>query len=336
MLAAPIRKLILFRQPIFAKRLMLRSIHWHSLSMLSCSVQLLRSLLILCLFIPALSSLKVFGESPFLLQGINDYDNGDYNAAVGHFGEAASSDFNEPILHYYMANTYVHLKQPESAIREFRIAYALAPQGEIAKLSKLGLANFGMDLTGPLASSSPKGMLPTKIPSGLDPKIEQALALFRRKIEEAKVSSSQQAQGQLDAVSRHAELESQMIQRQTQQQIDDLRNTLPYSRSPALRQSMEQQLRDDANTRIDALNKHYALQRTFAAGAGTRTSAKLDESANNLEQLMTAKPHAGVPKLNPMGTNLYVRNYESENAAADKNTPKSNTKSPVPPQQNKQ
>ena len=251
---------------------------------------------------------------------------------LADFGEAASSDFNEPILHYYMANTYVHLNQTESAIREFRIAYALAPAGEIARLSKLGLANFGMDSTGALPNT--KIGLPNKIPSGLDPKIKQALAVFRRKIEEARLLSVQQNQGQLDAVSRRAEFETQLIQRQTQQQIDDLKNTMPYSRSPTLRQSMEQQLRDDANSRIDALNKHYSLQRSLAAGAATKSTARIDESANNLEQLMIAKPHVGVPKLNPLGTNLYIRNY-AEPVPADKSTTKSSTKNVVVPQQGK-
>ena len=332
MLGQQMEKLISFQHPVVFWRLLLRLICRHDKSKSVCQPGTTCSALTLCFLALIFLPLSAFSENPFLLEGINDYDKGDYTAAIGHFGEAASSDFNEPILHYYMANTYVHLNQSDSAIREFRIAYALAPQGEIARLCKLGLANFGMDSTGALVNASAKGGLPNKIPTGLDPKIEQALALFRRKIEEARLSSVQQSQGQVDAVSRRSELEIQMIQRQTQQQIDDLKNTMPYSRSPTLRQSMEQQLRDDATSRIDALNKHYSLQRSLTSGAGTKSTARIDESANNLEQLMIAKPHVGVPKLSPMGTNLYVRNYESEQAAIDKNTTKSSTKNATTPQ----
>jgi tetratricopeptide (TPR) repeat protein len=283
---------------------------------------------------------SVFSDSPFLSQGISDYDKGDYSAAVGHFGEAASSDFNEPVLHYYMANAYVHLNQSESAIREFRIAYALAPQGEIGKLCKLGLAHYGMDSTGTLAAKGDLSKLPDKNSPRLDPAIEQALTLFRRKIEEAKISSSQQYQNQADAVNRRAELESEQIQRQTQQQIDDLQNNPAYRRSPTMRQAVEQQMRDDAARRIDAINKHYDLQRSVSLGTGTRSTAKIDESASNLEQLMFEKSHPGVPKLSPMGTNLYVRNYEREQTttdktATDKATTKGATKSISTPQPSK-
>jgi tetratricopeptide (TPR) repeat protein len=286
------------------------------------------SLLILILF-----PLSAHSESPFLLQGIKDYDSGDYNSAIGHFGQAVSSDFDEPVLHYYMANTFVHLNQPESAIREFRIAYAEAPQGDMAKLCKLGLAYYGMDTTGSINKSVVPAKLPDKNAPRLDPTIEQALSVFRRKIEEAKISSSRQYQNQADAVSRQADWESQMIDRQTQQQIDDLKNNPVYARSAQMRQMMEQQLRDDAARRIDTLKKHYDLQRSMSVDTGAKSTSKIVESANNLEQLMGEKPHAGTPRLSPMGTNLYVRNYESTQDTAEKAAAKSSTKTTTTPQQ---
>src|SRR5262249_42714207 len=60
-------------------------------------------------------------------------------------GAALNSDFNNPVLHYYMANSFLHLKQTEAAIREFRIAYALEPNKEVGKFSKDALATLGVD-----------------------------------------------------------------------------------------------------------------------------------------------------------------------------------------------
>src|SRR5271156_1136145 len=101
--------------------------------------------LLIALAVSATSAPFALADNPYLLQGIKEYYAGDYLNAAGHFGEAESADFNDPKLHYYLANTYVHMNQRDAAVREYRIAYALEPTGEVGTLSKNALILCGAE-----------------------------------------------------------------------------------------------------------------------------------------------------------------------------------------------
>ncbi len=131
--------------------------------------------------------LPVYGESPFLKKGIEAYTVGDYNKAAGQFGAAESSEFNNPLLHYYLANTLIHLKDRDGAIREYRIAYALDPDGDIGRECHLALSAYGADLFGtrggrrgrkdPMAAFG-------KITFSSDPIIQQAVVAMHRQVDQ--------------------------------------------------------------------------------------------------------------------------------------------------------
>src|SRR5277367_3341648 len=96
-------------------------------------------------------------DNPFMQQGIKEYYAGDYVNAAGHFGEAESADFNDPKLHYYFGNTYVHLNQRDAAIREYRISYALDPTGEAGTLAKNALVLCGAEKENATGEKNAKG-----------------------------------------------------------------------------------------------------------------------------------------------------------------------------------
>jgi len=81
--------------------------------------------------------------SPSLLQGIKQHNAGNYSQAIGLLGEAESTEFNNPILHYYMADSFVRLKQTADAIREYKIAQSLQPKGKIAEYCQIALQSLG-------------------------------------------------------------------------------------------------------------------------------------------------------------------------------------------------
>ncbi len=93
-----------------------------------------------------------------LQQGFQEYRKHDWDEALAHFGAALPIEFNNANLHYHMANCMVHMRQKESAIREYRIAYALDPQGRIGNYSKMCLHLFGIDAAGflPVPEAPPK------------------------------------------------------------------------------------------------------------------------------------------------------------------------------------
>ncbi len=94
----------------------------------------------------------------FLGKATEEYRHRRFADAANDLGAALPSEFNNPLLHYYYANCMVHLKHKESAIREYRIAYALQPSGTIGDYCKLCLDRFGIDAEGKKARE------PTPVP----------------------------------------------------------------------------------------------------------------------------------------------------------------------------
>lgn len=79
----------------------------------------------------------------YLQQGIEQYNAGHYSEAIGSFGAAQSSEFNNPELHYYMANTLARMNQKADAVREYKMALTLQPQGRIAEYCQSALRSLG-------------------------------------------------------------------------------------------------------------------------------------------------------------------------------------------------
>lgn len=94
-------------------------------------------------------------KDSLLSKAIRQYRCRQFGNAANDLGAALPSEFNNPLLHYYYANCMVHLRHKESAIREYRIAYALQPSGTIGEYCKLCLDRFGIDAEGK-KSSQPK------------------------------------------------------------------------------------------------------------------------------------------------------------------------------------
>jgi len=130
-------------------------------------------------------SLPVFAGEDLLKQGIAEYNSGDFGNAAGHLGAALSTDFNNPVLHYYLGNTYVRLKQRDGAIREFRIAYALQPDAKVGQYSKDALALLGASAVEGQALQPPSALSKTDLlHQELDPILDRALSAIGNQGEE--------------------------------------------------------------------------------------------------------------------------------------------------------
>jgi hypothetical protein len=107
-----------------------------------------------------------------------------WSEAADEFGAALPSEFNNPLLHYYYANCMVHLKRKETAIREYRIAYALQPVGTIGGYCKMCLDKFGIDAEGKKAGEpkAPTEKVDNKKPSQSIPEPPGASELAALKV----------------------------------------------------------------------------------------------------------------------------------------------------------
>ena len=224
------------------------------------------------LFLASLSCMPVSAANKFLLQGIQDYRDGDFNAAAGNLGAAMPTEFNNPMLHYYMGNCCVHLKQMESAVREFRIAYALDPTGQVGKFAKSALDYLDVDAQGQGMTKKASAPLEPK----MDPQMERALATLDK----------QGGQGQ--------------------------RKTTPpggAGQQPWWMQQKKGDVPPELARYLDGLRQQYESNQPGGYKNFTRPPSELQKSADNLKSLLQEKHKDGKHHLDPVGTNLYTRNY---------------------------
>ncbi len=252
---------------------------------------------------------SVHAESPLLKQGIEDYNAGDYANAVGHLGQSLSQEFGNPVMHYYMGNAYVHLRERDAAIREFRIAFALDPKSRVGELAKKALSYMKVDDE---TSSKPKLPEKSKIalppPPPVDRTMDRTVSTVFDQAEKIKNQHTREGQARSNDIGRYGHTAYQ----KTKSEIDD--NLTYYRRGRAYKLPMP----NDASSLLERLQKMYGDQQATSINEGLKRAEDIQHSAENLNSLLHDQKHGNGPKLLPAGTNLYVRNYQAPAKAEQK------------------
>jgi len=242
--------------------------------------------------------------SPALKQGMEEYNQGEYKAAEGHLGQALASDFDNAVLHYYLANTYVHLNKKQDAIKEFRIAYALEPNKEVGKLSKVALGYLGVE-EGASEKKDKEKEIPKTPPKPSNPHLDRAVSTLNDEVKQERERSMRTAGELASEASRRS---SSILSNKKQDILDGLK----YYRRGTQHQLP---IPPDVLQQLDGLRGIYDQQSQGHIENATRRSAELQRTADNLQSLMTDKNAKSGHKLSPVGTNLYIRNYQDESRA---------------------
>jgi len=87
-------------------------------------------------------SQPTLADSPFLTSGIDAFKKGNYSEALGLLGAAKPLEFDNPVWHYYMANSLFKLNQKAEAIKEYKLAFDLAPQGQLKQYCQSALQSL--------------------------------------------------------------------------------------------------------------------------------------------------------------------------------------------------
>jgi tetratricopeptide (TPR) repeat protein len=241
--------------------------------------------------------------SPEVKEGIIAYNKGDFKSAVGSFSGALNSEFNNPVVHYYLGNCFVHLNQPESAIREFRIAYAISPDNEVGKFSKDALKIFGVETDEP--GTAKDGRTESGRPKGdamPDPALEQAIKSLRKQTFFARTSET-----------KSNELNAKDAERRASEHLDRTRQEIKNANTYVGRRGRVHQppMSQDSQKMLDDLKAQFDSQLNARKKTNDDKVDELQRSADNLESLLMEQKKGKAPKLKPAGTNLYIRNYES-------------------------
>ncbi|MDP3510296.1 MAG: hypothetical protein Q8T09_20165 [Candidatus Melainabacteria bacterium] len=226
-------------------------------------------------------------ENPAMTEGVEAFKDGDFKLAESRLGCAQAAEFSNPVFHYYLANTYIKLNKKELAIQEYRIAFALAPEKEVGKLSKQALISLGLESEEKKAAKVdlPKVKEPPK-----DLVLEHAKSSLQQQAENAK--NFTRSKGERDAMEA-ARVQSEAIAK-AQKELEE-----NIAKGKGSKDSLKQ---------LQQLKQYYDSQRTSLERGNSRAQ-EIQKSADNLQTLLDEKKPIGTRKLSPVGTNLYVRNY---------------------------
>ncbi len=261
---------------------------------------------------------KHSNRNPHLKDGIELYKKGNFRGSMTEFALALNTDFDNATLHYYMANALVGMRQRESAIREFRIAYALAPKEEAGMLSHLALSYMGADNYDDNVTKRVEPKKNTKQEPKIDPVFEKSLELLRKQAADAAFDVKNLSPKDIEMV----RIQDENIAKSRNSVVDALLRANP----------------EDLHLTSEAMNhlnhtKQLIEEKNRRMGNIVKKSSGVHDTADSLKSLMMEKNSKSAPKLDPRGTNLYIRNYGAPSSkpsgttkppARDSNSPQKN------------
>jgi tetratricopeptide (TPR) repeat protein len=237
-------------------------------------------------------------EPNFLQEGIKLYNAGKYMHAAGSLGAAMSSEFSNPVLHYYLANSFARLKQNEAAIREYRIAYALDPNSKLAEYCKTALFAYGVD---ELTASKP-----AKILTHQDDIVNQTLTRIRQQLENAKANTNSSHQLKMTSLDKQKSTDLDRVPNRR-----EITDSIGGRRGRFFNSDIQKIIEEELNKQKEAIEKQHGHKARAMNSEDAKRNSNLEQSASNLQDLLTQPVHPGNVKLVPTGTNLYIRNYKS-------------------------
>ncbi len=248
---------------------------------------------------------SALADQNFLKQGIADFNAGNYTDASGHFGAALSTDFNNSVLHYYLGNCYVHMKQRDAAIREFRIAYALDPDKDVGKYAKQALVGLNADGPAPPAAAAPNPNADALAKAAVD----KLLDLKAKPGGWMPTGPGGLPMPPAIGSTPGADANKPLPPLQPGQKVEVGRGGRLFEPTPTPPTPPTSNPADVARQQLEALRKLYEGNRYVPT---TKTSQEIQKTADNLRELMTQQSKPGSHHLVPAGTNLYIRNYQTQ------------------------
>jgi tetratricopeptide (TPR) repeat protein len=250
-----------------------------------------------CCLSPSAVALDPFNE------GLNLYNAGRYDAAKMHFRQALAADPASSAGHYCLANTLLKLNDLDGARLEYERCAEIrsAPRNLVAQ-AKQAIERIDI-MTG---KAQPKVapqevVMPLPHPSESD----KSLSEIDRQLQIHKAAQSHMDEGYSREILQRGTEDAKRI-RDESRSANDLSDYNWRTRWRA-RGAAQENIRQAEQDAQRALQDADDRANRWKANNDARNQA-LDESAVNLRNQLSGSVNNGV-RMDPKGTNLYVRNY---------------------------
>ena len=263
---------------------------------------------------------KYFAQAQILLR------NGNYKQAEIELRRCVAERSDVALSHYYLANTLVHLQRHDEAIEEFRRSYKLDPYGPTSGYCRKALITYGQKSPADESPVEADGEMEavTAIEhynksSKTEKKPDSArIVVMKSQAEREKLRHQEFADSLVKSANLIGDVEAREIRNRAKEDVDNIINGA-QNLIPA-RQMMQAeratQIRKNAEE-MEVIVKDRAAKRSQQYSQWSKEKGELlDETVSNIQNQLKSKTLPGTPKLNEIGTDLFVRNYEQSSTSA--------------------
>ena len=266
------------------------------------------------------SSQKFFDQAQLFLR------KNDFKQAEIELRRSIAERPDVALTHYYLANTLVHLQRHEEAMEEFQRCYRLDPYGLTSGYCRKALVTYGQKSSADADSVSVDGELDAVVAmqryktavNSDSKKPSVRIAAIKGQAEREKQRHQQVAESFVKSANLAGEFEAKEIRNRAKEEVDNIING-PRSSMPS-RQALDAErataIRKNAEE-MEIIVKDRAAKRSQQYSQWSKEKGDLlDETVSNLENQINTKNLPGTPKLNEIGTDLFVRNYGQSSSQA--------------------
>lgn len=235
------------------------------------------------------------------------YSNGDIRGCVKLVDAILKKQPKDPSAHFLKANCLVKLKKLPEAVHEYALVEHYSPGSKLAAQAKgAGAHLVSLQLKSSVATDTNAEKRWKHLPPG-------TIELIRKQASQASLRATEMGQTEADdevkKASYQARSEQERAERmiQTSQQRGDAAGVSGYE---------AELIRNRAQANAEQLKRNGDIRASWKEQDAKDKAENLQQQAEELEaQLINDRPSRfGTVKLNPVGTNLYTRNYSSTRA----------------------
>lgn len=259
-----------------------------------------------------------------LSQGIEQYNQKQYSLAAKTLQKAVDEDPYNARSHYYLANTWMYLKNTKQASKEYKACFDLEPLSESGQLSRTALLQLGLDEERAPASAN-SHLVP-------DPPVSVQQAI--RKIDGAAREREliYQKQGTETAKAPLAKAEQQIQEVRCQQKEEETALKRAYARAighedqadgeiktPGENSESGRQLQYDlkdvakkADAKVKLIREQALRESVRIQTEAIKKSSDIESYATGALGLMSEDARLGRVRLRATGTDFYTRRYSYE------------------------
>lgn len=274
---------------------------------------LLAAALAACAVLPALAGAYE--------DGVHYYNSGNYQYALVSLSQACGQNPKHVMAHYYLANVMVKAKMHDQAMVEYATCYKLDPRSPVASYCLQAIERFRQVRNEPIQRT----LADATIPGITD--VHNASSVIRRQAQYEKQKHQVVGDAMARSLSAEAESKNRKLHSLAEEEIERVLepprffpgfgrppvNSLGYTAEEA--KAKAEEIRKNTEE-MAAMTKLAAAGRAqqYKSWSSERQHA-LDDVVENLEKQLREPTKNGV-KLQPVGTDLYVRFYGYHRASA--------------------